>query len=74
MRLRTIYNGGTDSESRIYETGDDDWPFHVETPRGAWKCSDLPPALMVANRAGKDIPRKPIVFHDIGTKTAGIPA
>lgn len=66
MRLISIHNGDTDSESRIYETGDDKWPFHVETPRGHWKCSDLPPALYVANKAGKDVPRQPTVFVNSG--------
>ena len=73
MRLIAIHNGETDSESRIYETGNEKWPFEVHTPRGNWRVSDLPPALYVANVAGKGVPRKPIAFRDVGITTHGMP-
>lgn len=73
MRLIVIHNGETDSESRIYDTGDEKWPFEIHTPRGNWKVSDYPPALCVAHVAGKGVPRKPIAFRDVGVTTHGMP-
>ena len=73
MKCTTVINGGTPEESRIFDTGDADWPFEIRTPRGNWRTTDLPPALYVANVAGRGVPRRPIVFRDGPIHTYGQP-
>jgi len=72
-RVTAIHNGGTADESNVLETGDPTWPFAVRTPRGNWRCSDLLPALYVANVAGRGVPRRPVVLHDGPARSNGQP-
>ena len=49
-KLVHIQNGGTDVECRTYATGDEEWPFEIESPRGDWKARDMFGAMaIVAN-------------------------
>ena len=61
-KLVHIQNGDTDVECRTYETGDREWPYEVETPRGDWKARDLFGAMAIAHNY-ETLPRsKPVVL------------